>query len=233
MWLTERLSLRRPSLDDVDDVDDVLRLLQEPLVTVHNSSDALTDRDQAEVLVERWRHHWDDHGIGYCVVTWRGDTAMVGVCGVKVMTLGGRQVFNLLYRLTPTVWGRGVASEAATELVLRATAHELRLPVVARVRPQNRASAAVALGAGLRRAAQWDSSGEDGPERCTSSSHGDARNRFHQTTASPPPAYRAVCRVAQTPTSVAAAPVSQPGHRVPLTETSPVWPSVYSHARPP
>ncbi len=39
-----------------------------------------------------------------------------------------------------------------------------RLPVVARVRPQNRASAAVALGAGLQRAAQWDSTGEDGPE---------------------------------------------------------------------
>jgi len=75
-----------------------------------------------------------------------------------------RVPFNLLYRLSPRVWGRGVATEAATELVLRATAHQLQLPVVARVRPQNRASAAVALGAGLQRAAQWDSTGEDGPE---------------------------------------------------------------------
>jgi len=74
-------------------------------------------------------------------------------------------VFNLLYRLSPRVWGRGVATEAATELVLKATAHELRLPVVARMRPQNRASAAVALGAGLQRAAQWDSLGEDGPDK--------------------------------------------------------------------
>jgi len=162
VWLTERLSLRRPSPDDIDDV---LRLLQDPLTTLYNPSDALTDRDQAAALVERWRHHWDDHGIGYCIVSWRDGTAVLGVCGVKVMTLHGRQVFNLLYRLSPRIWGRGVATEAATELVLKATAHELRLPVVARVRPQNRASAAVALGAGLQRAAPWDYLGEDGPDK--------------------------------------------------------------------
>ncbi len=161
VWHTERLSLRRPS---VDDVDDVFCLLQDSLATLHNPSDALTDRDQAAALVERWRHHWDDHGIGYCAVLWRDDTAVLGLCGVKVMALHERQAFNLLYRLSPRVWGRGVATEAATELVLRATAHQLQLPVVARVRPQNRASAAVALKAGLQRAAQWDSTGEDGPE---------------------------------------------------------------------
>ncbi len=114
VWHTERLSLRCPS---VDDVDDVFCLLQDSLATLHNPSDALTDRDQAAALVERWRHHWDDHGIGYCAVSWRDDTAVLGLCGVKVMALHERQAFNLLYRLSPPVWGRGVATEAATELV--------------------------------------------------------------------------------------------------------------------
>jgi len=91
VWHTERLSLRRPSLDDVDDV---FCLLQDSLATLHNPSDALTDRDQAAALVERWRHHRDDHGIGYCAVSWRDDTAVLGLCGVKVMALHERQVFN-------------------------------------------------------------------------------------------------------------------------------------------
>ena len=163
VWHTERLSLRRPSLDDVDDV---FCLLQDSLATLHNPSDALTDRDQAAALVERWRHHWDDHGIGYRVVSCRGATTRRSAGAVRRQGDGAARAagVQLLHRLSPRVWGRGVATEAATELVLRATAHQLQLPVVARVRPQNRASAAVALGAGLQRAAQWDSTGEDGPE---------------------------------------------------------------------
>lgn len=76
---------------------------------------------------------------------WGDDAHVVGVSGVKRMTLAGRPVWNLLYRLEPSVWGRGVATEAATAVVTRAGHHPLGLPVTARVRPANRASARVAL----------------------------------------------------------------------------------------
>jgi len=80
------------------------------------------------------------------------------------MTLHGSPVLDVLYRLHPAVWGRGVATEAATAVVARARCHPLRLPVVARVRPASSASARVALAAGLRRAPELDTCGEDGPE---------------------------------------------------------------------
>lgn len=166
VWLTPRLRLRRPTRGDAEPV---LRLHQDPLAIEHNPADALVSREQAVALVDRWSQHWDEHGIGYCMVSWRSGGELLGVCGVKVITLQGRQVFNLLYRLSPAVWGHGVATEAATAVVERARAHELGLPIVARVRPANRASAGVALAAGLRRAPDLDADGEDGPDHIYSS----------------------------------------------------------------
>jgi hypothetical protein len=56
------------------------------------------------------------------------------------MTLRGRPVSNLFYRLDPCAWGQGIA----------------------RARPANHTSARVALKAGLARVAELDSLGEDG-----------------------------------------------------------------------
>lgn len=159
--LTDRLWLRRPTLGDVDVV---LRLHQEPLAIAHNPADALAHHEQSTALVETWLQHWDEHGIGYCMVSWRCDVEVIGVCGVKVLTMNGLQVFNLLYRLSPPTWGQGVATEAAAAVIERARHHRLALPVVARVRPDNQASAGVALAAGLHRAPHLDTRGEDGPE---------------------------------------------------------------------
>lgn len=106
--------------------------------------------------------HWHEHGIGYSLLSWHGDAAVLGVCGVKLMTLQDRPVLNLLYRLRPSVWGRGVATEAASAFVARARRHRLGLPVVARVRPTNHASARVALAVGLRRTPELGTHGQDG-----------------------------------------------------------------------
>lgn len=155
---TPRLLLRLPTTADVDVV---LRLHQDPLAVAHNPSDALEDEAAARRLLDRWRQHWRQHAIGYWTVSWRDDPAVIGFCGVKLMTLHGRPVTNLLYRLAPQQWGRGAASEAASAVVERAR-HRPGHPVVARVRPDNHASARVALKAGLRRAAELDTAGEDG-----------------------------------------------------------------------
>jgi len=57
-----------------------------------------------------------------------------------------------------------VAASEATAVVQRALHHHSGLPVVARVKPDNHASARVALAAGLIRAKHLDTHGEDGPE---------------------------------------------------------------------
>lgn len=78
------------------------------------------------------------------------------------MRLNDRDVLNLFYRLDPPAWGDGVASEAATAVVGWAIAHIVGHPVIARVRPDNIASRTVAVRAGLCRAEQLDTYGEDG-----------------------------------------------------------------------
>lgn len=146
------------------DVGAVLALHSDPRTVAHNPGDRLADRGEAEQLLQRWVKHWHEHQIGYWLLTWRDDDQVFGVCGVKRMTLADRPVWNLLHRLDPSVWGRGVATEAATAVVIRARRHPAVLPVTARVRPANHASARVALAAGLRRSPELDTAGEDGPD---------------------------------------------------------------------
>lgn len=156
---TARLSLRRPTPDDVDAI---LAIHSDPAACAHNPSDALTERTEAEQLYQRWDDQWRRHGYGYWVVRHRGSARTLGFCGVKPMDLAGLRTLNLFYRFDPATWGRGLAGEAATAVVTWADRRVPRLPVVARIRPANTASQRVALRAGLVRAAHLDGPGEDG-----------------------------------------------------------------------
>lgn len=159
--LTARLSLRRPVPDDIDTIH---RIHRDPQACAHNPSDMLTTRSEAEHLFLRWDRHWQRHGFGYWIIRSRDGRldAILGVCGLKLMQLNDTAVLNLFYRLDPPAWGDGVATEAASAVVAWATAHIPDHPVVARVRPDNIASARVAARAGLHRAEYLDTYGEDG-----------------------------------------------------------------------
>ncbi|WP_367130850.1 GNAT family N-acetyltransferase [Saccharothrix sp. HUAS TT1] len=158
---TERLSLRRPEPDDVVAVHAVHR---DPAAHAHNPSDALSTRDEAARLLERWLEHWRSFGFGYWVVRAHGADRVLGFCGVKFTEVDGRRALNLFYRFSPAAWGRGIASEAAGAVVRWAREHLPAFPVVARVRPANTASQRVAVNAGLTRAEDLDRLGEDGPD---------------------------------------------------------------------
>lgn len=157
--LTERLSLRRPTPEDIDAI---LSIHRDPRACAHNPSDALAGREEAEALFVRWDDHWARYGFGYWIVCYRGSTEPAGFCGLKVMQLQERTVLNLFYRFDPAVWARGLASEAATAVVAWAGQHQPQQPVIARVRPTNAASARVAARAGLTRAESLDGPGYDG-----------------------------------------------------------------------
>ena len=156
---TARLALRHPVASDLEAV---LRIHQIPEAVAHNPSDAIEDRAGAGRLLQRWIDHWRRNAFGYWAVSWRGDPSVFGFCGIKVMSLHDRPVANLFYRFDPCVWGRGVASEAASVVVEWALARSPALPVIARVRPDNVASARVAIKAGLSRVEGLDTLGEDG-----------------------------------------------------------------------
>ncbi len=160
--MTARLSLRRPTSADIDVI---YRVHHDPKACEHNPADMLRTRVEAEDLYRRWDQHWQHHGFGYWVIrAYEADDQRLtlGFCGLKLTRLVGREVLNLFYRLDPAAWGNGVATEAATAVVGWATTHLPDRPIIARVRPDNVASAAVARRAGLQRAAHLDTAGEDG-----------------------------------------------------------------------
>lgn len=159
---TDRLALRPP---DPSAASDVFALVGDPRAVEHNPSDLVVNLDQAEQLLRYWISHWDTHAFGYwCVHRIDEPTTLIGVCGVKVASLGSAQVLNLLYRLVPQAWGQGFATEAATVVLSWAQQHEPDRLVIARVRPANVASQRVAIKAGMHRTPWLDEIGEDGPD---------------------------------------------------------------------
>jgi len=154
---TERLLLQSP---DPADIDLIYSVHSNPRACLHNPSDMLSTRAEAEDLYVRWDEHWQLHGVGYWVI--RLDHEGIGFCGLKVMTLKDRSALNLFYRLLPSTWGSGLATEAATAVVEWADAHRADDLLTARIRPANSASQRVALRAGLHRTEHLDAQGEDG-----------------------------------------------------------------------
>jgi len=157
--VTARLALRRPAREDTGAI---FSIHSDPRACVHNPSDALTTREDAGRLFERWDEHWRQFSFGYWVVRWRISDVPVGFCGVKVMHLAGRRVLNLFCRLDPLAWGNGVGSEAAAAVTRWASRRLPEYSLIARIRPQNVASQRVATRAGLIRAEHLDEPGEDG-----------------------------------------------------------------------
>jgi [ribosomal protein S5]-alanine N-acetyltransferase len=156
---TERLSLCRPTPADLDAI---FAITANPQSTMHNPSDAITTRREAKELFRRWDEQWQRYRFGYWTVRPLGQATVLGFCGIKVMQFHAESVLNLFYRFDPSVWGHGIASEAARAAVRWAGDHVPAYTTIARVRPANRASQRVALNAGLIRAEHLDGDGFDG-----------------------------------------------------------------------
>ncbi|MBH0777806.1 GNAT family N-acetyltransferase [Nocardia bovistercoris] len=158
---TARLSLHRPT---VDDVDAIFTIHNDPLTCVHNPSDALTERAQAQRLYARWNDQWQRHGYGYWVVRLHGQNRALGFCGIKPMDLAEKSVLNLFCRFAPSAWGHGYATEATTAVVSWVSRHLPHMPLTARIRPDNLASQRLVTRVGLARAAHLDGPGYDGDD---------------------------------------------------------------------
>jgi RimJ/RimL family protein N-acetyltransferase len=157
--VTARLTLRRP---EPADLETIFAIHRDRRACLHNPSDLLTTRADAEHLYGRWDEHWRRHGFGYWVISSRESGETLGFAGLKVVLFRDVEVLNLFYRLDPQAWGKGVATEAAVAVVAWAREHLPEWPIIARVRPANVASQRVAQRAGLSRAEHLDDQGEDG-----------------------------------------------------------------------
>lgn len=140
---TDRLLLTPLSPADIDDVH---ALFSDARTWTHLPTGRHTARATTIDLVQRKIGGRARHGLGSWAVRSSADHAFLGVGGVD-MTAGG--VWNLGYRLTPSAWGNGYATEVALAAVAAARDVGTDVPVTGRVLTNNPASAAVLGRAGL------------------------------------------------------------------------------------
>ena len=150
---TDRLHLRRVTLDDTEAL---VGIETDPAGNAYRPGGP-PSAEEAEQHVRDYVAQWSADGVGYWAVEHHG--TVVGVAGLRFMVFQLRDCWNLYYRFAPRTWGRGYATEAATEAVAMAIEHVPRLPVVARTRADNPAALRVAEAAGLERRPDLDGDG--------------------------------------------------------------------------
>ena len=148
--------LIRPPRDS--DLEALFRIHSDPRTNVHWPEGALKELGQASKVLETMLDEWSHYGIGYWTVTTEDPDEVIGFSGLRVKPAGYTDFFNLYYRYTPEVWGRGIARDVAGRAMALAKERWPARPVIARMRGTNLPSQRVALAVGLTRAGQ-DSQG--------------------------------------------------------------------------
>jgi len=136
---TERLSLRRYTLADLDALCEVF-------------SDSYARRFYPEMLARErvlgwieWNlRNYEETGFGLWAMEPRGETRLIGDCGLTYQEVEGRRELEIGYHLHEGERGKGYATEAARACLAYAF-RELDVPLVCSiVAPENTASCAVA-----------------------------------------------------------------------------------------
>jgi RimJ/RimL family protein N-acetyltransferase len=72
-------------------------------------------REEAQEMLGNWLTHWQRHNYGYWAVALRDMPEVVlGFGGVIYKPYEGLPDHNLYFRLTPSAWGQGYATEIAS-----------------------------------------------------------------------------------------------------------------------
>jgi len=142
---TPRLRLRRlrasdePDLIALDSDPEVMRYVGSPAGV--RSAAETAERARGRILAAE---RGEGEPLGFWRIEGRGDHAFYGL-GALVRMPDGADVpsvadVEIAYRLAPTAWGKGIATEAAEALVAHALGTLVLPQVVAVTYPENRAS---------------------------------------------------------------------------------------------
>jgi [ribosomal protein S5]-alanine N-acetyltransferase len=133
---------------DADDLDDLHRISNEPAVRRYLWDDEPVSRATVRDLVARSRRAFLGENVGLFGVRSRGREDLLGFCGL--VRLEGMDEMELAYELTASVWGRGIATEAALACLRYAFERAGLERVIAAADPPNTASLRVIEKLGMK-----------------------------------------------------------------------------------
>jgi RimJ/RimL family protein N-acetyltransferase len=137
---TERLILRAP---EDRDREQIAALNGDPQVGAWLSR-ALS-REESDAMVDRILAEIAEHGFGFWAAERKADGAVIGLTGLLAMgaDLPPGPALEVGWRLTPSAWGQGYATEGALAAVAWGFANRDALEIVAITAESNLASQAV------------------------------------------------------------------------------------------
>jgi [ribosomal protein S5]-alanine N-acetyltransferase len=142
---TERLLLRRFTLDDLDAL---VALYSDAAVIqyVYASMTAEETHDELEWLLALYD---EQPGFGLWATIYKATGEIMGRCGLLQWTIDDRPEVELTYLLAQNYWGRGLGTEV-TRALIHYGFEQLQLPrLVAVITRENEASIHVAQGLGM------------------------------------------------------------------------------------
>lgn len=136
------------------DAADIFRIYGDAGTWQHLPSGRFAEFSQAEQQIEKSQASFRECGLGMWAVRVGAEGATAALPAGTFIGSGGLQylpagAFNLGYRLAPTAWGRGFASEISREALCAGGEVAPQLAITARVLTSNPASAAVLEKVGL------------------------------------------------------------------------------------
>lgn len=144
---TERLILRHFTPEDADD---------NYRINTDSENMRFMGRQPDSVEFERYhirRHiadYYDRHGFGLWAAVLKEDNQLIGRCGLLYQPVEDTQEVEVTYLIDRRLWGKGLATEAARE-VLKLGFERYKLPrIVAVINPENVASVRVAEKIGMK-----------------------------------------------------------------------------------
>ncbi len=143
---TSRLILRELHPDDAEALHPVF---SDPEATRFALRIHATVAD-TEGWINAVRNGYTKHGFGpWCMVR-KSDLSTIGYCGCGIVDVEDQREYEIGYRVLPSCWGQGFATEATRAAIAHAFNDLSLLRLVAVIQPTNVASVRVAEKAGMQ-----------------------------------------------------------------------------------